>query len=126
MKISTPKPNSENLGEWNVYVCEGKTKEDRKARLLQTPERLQSDVKKHAISIFNLRKNIMDNINKVLTAMEPACIYRPCDLVGVAGLSLDEIRRILKKLANGMIVETIKTGEYRRKVLYQSKQRKLL
>jgi len=65
------------------------------------------------------------NINRILTAMEPDCIYRPCDLSEIAGFSLDETRRLLKKLAAGMMVETIKTDEFKRKTLYQTKQRPL-
>ena len=55
MRINTQKPSNENLGEWNVFVCEGKTKDDRKARLLMAPERLQDDIKNHVITVFKLR-----------------------------------------------------------------------
>lgn len=55
MRIPTPKPTNNNLGMWNVFVCEGKTKDDRKARLLMSPERLQDDIKKHVITVFKLR-----------------------------------------------------------------------
>jgi hypothetical protein len=65
------------------------------------------------------------NVNRVLTAMQPMCIYRPCDLSEVTHLATDECRRILKKLTNGMIVESIETGEYGRKILYQTKQERL-
>jgi hypothetical protein len=65
----------------------------------------------------------MENINRVLTAMQPMCIYRPKDLD--IDLSVDECRRILKKLAKGMVVEVIETGEYGRKFLYQTKQERL-
>jgi hypothetical protein len=67
----------------------------------------------------------MDNTNRVLTAMQPCCIYRPCDLVDDTNLTVDAVRDSLKRLARGMIVEEIKTGEYRRKSLYQTKQEKL-
>jgi len=67
----------------------------------------------------------VDNTNKVLTAMNSGCIYRPCDLTEQTGLSVDEIRRCLKILARGMIVETTETNEYKRKSLYQSKQEAL-
>ena len=42
MRVPTKKPTSERLGEFNVWVCEGKTKEGRKARLMQAPEKHQS------------------------------------------------------------------------------------
>ena len=53
--MNTPKPSSQNLGEWNVYVTEGKTKDDRKARLLQAPEKHQSNIKSHVELVFKLR-----------------------------------------------------------------------
>jgi len=65
------------------------------------------------------------NVNKVLTAMQPMCIYRYCDLAMDADLSTDEVRRVLKALARGMMVEVIETDEYRRKAMYQTKQRPL-
>ncbi len=67
----------------------------------------------------------MDNVNKVLMLMEPDCIYRPCDLTEDTDLSTDEVRRCLKILFKGMMVEVIETGEYRRKALYQTNQKKL-
>lgn len=57
MRVKTPKPDNENLGQWNVFVCEGRTKDDRKARLLMAPERLQDNIKKHVITVFKLRPN---------------------------------------------------------------------
>lgn len=65
------------------------------------------------------------NVNQVLAAMQPMCIYRPKDLSEITSLSQNEVRRILRGLAKGMIVETIETGEYGRKILYQTKQEKL-
>jgi len=65
------------------------------------------------------------NVNQVLTAMQPMCIYRPCDLSNITNLSPNEVRRILRGLARGMVVETIETGEYGRKTLYQTKQKAL-
>jgi len=67
----------------------------------------------------------MDNVNRVLAAMKPMCIYRPCDLVDDANLPRQEINRVLKRLARGMMVDVIETGEHRRKTLYQTKQEKL-
>ena len=55
IKVSTPKPESDNLGMWNVYVCEGKTKDDRNARLSQAPENLRPDIIKHVTLVFKMR-----------------------------------------------------------------------
>lgn len=55
MRISTSKLNNDNLGEWNVFCCEGKTRDERKARLLMAPEYLQDDIKKHVLTVFKLR-----------------------------------------------------------------------
>lgn len=67
----------------------------------------------------------MSYTNIVLTAMHPKCVYRPCDLVSSTHLRLDDIRVVLKLLEKGNMVEVIETGEYRRKKLYSTKQKKL-
>ena len=56
MRTPTPKPDTDNLGEWNVFVCEGKTKDDRNARLLQAPKALHQIIKNHVTLVFKLRK----------------------------------------------------------------------
>lgn len=55
MKKATPMPDDESLGKWDVYVAEGKTKEDRNARLLQAPEKLRPDIIAHVTLVFKLK-----------------------------------------------------------------------
>ena len=55
--MKTPKPTNENLGEWNVFVCEGKTREERKARLMLAPERHRYAIRTHVETVFKLRGN---------------------------------------------------------------------
>lgn len=71
------------------------------------------------------KEESVGNVNKVLSAMQPMCIYRPCDLTELTRLTKDEVRRCLKALARGMMVDVIETSEYRRKAMYQTKQEKL-
>lgn len=49
------KPDDNNLGRWNAYVEKGKTSEIRKARLVETPEHLRADVKRHAQTVYALK-----------------------------------------------------------------------
>lgn len=57
MRAPTRKPNNDNLGMFNVWVTEGKDKNERKARLLESPSHLQDDIRKHVISVFKMRVN---------------------------------------------------------------------
>ena len=57
MRAPTRKPNNDNLGMFNVWVTEGKDKNERKARLLESSSHLQDDIRKHVISVFKMRVN---------------------------------------------------------------------
>jgi len=67
----------------------------------------------------------MSYCNRILTAMKQQCIYRPCDLQGATGLPTGEIKKTLDVMAKGGVVETIRGDGYRRKKLYQTKQKSL-
>jgi hypothetical protein len=44
------------LGQWNAYVESGATHDERRARLEEVPEDLRATVKRHAQTVFALRK----------------------------------------------------------------------
>lgn len=67
----------------------------------------------------------MSYVDKILTAMHPKCIYRPCDLAVTLHMESGEVGKILKMLERGGMVEAISTTEYKRKKIYQTKQKRL-
>ena len=67
----------------------------------------------------------MSYTKKILSSMKVGCVYRVCDLAALNNEPDDEIRRVMKLLHKGDLVEEIKTNEYRRKRLYKTKQQDL-
>jgi len=43
------------LGEWNSFVAKGETRDIRRARLFQCPERFRDDVRIHTETVFRLK-----------------------------------------------------------------------
>lgn len=66
----------------------------------------------------------MDNMTTVFRSMQSMCVYRARDLVDDTGLSINEVRRNLKRLVNGMVVEVV-SKKRKINILYQSKQKQL-
>lgn len=62
---------------------------------------------------------------RILTAMRANCIYRPCDLAAELNMDTGEVGKILKMFERGGLVEVVKGDEYRRKRMYQTRQKDL-
>lgn len=41
---------------WNAYVPAGKTKDDRRARLEEVPDKWRDEVRRHVVTVFELAK----------------------------------------------------------------------
>jgi len=41
-------------GQWQGYVASGKSKEERNQRLLEVPEELRAEVKRHVSTLFSI------------------------------------------------------------------------
>lgn len=63
----------------------------------------------------------MSHTTKILQAMKPGCIYRPCDL-GHLGIDVGTVATILKHLVHGELVDCIDGEEFKRKKMYKTKQ----
>jgi len=66
----------------------------------------------------------MDNMANVFENMQPMCVYRARDLVVDTGLCINEVRRNLKKLVAGIVVDVV-SGERKINILFQTKQERL-
>ena len=55
LRVRVLRPDNENLGQWNAFVADGKTTEERKLRLSSAPKRLQKDIKIHAQMVYRMR-----------------------------------------------------------------------
>lgn len=54
MSAAVIRPQS--LGEWNAYVESGQTREERRRRLAECPERWREQVRKHVEICFSVRR----------------------------------------------------------------------
>lgn len=43
-------------GQWNAYVIAGATREERKRRLAEVPDKWRAEVRRHAQTVFAIRK----------------------------------------------------------------------
>jgi len=43
------------LGQWNSFVAKGETREIRRARLFQCPDRFKENVRRHCETVFRLK-----------------------------------------------------------------------
>jgi len=66
----------------------------------------------------------MSHTSKILQAMKPGCVYRPCDL-GHLGIDPGTVATILTQLSKGELVECMQGEEYKRKKMYTTKQQDL-
>lgn len=66
----------------------------------------------------------MATASDVLTRMKINCYYRVCDIAAqLRGSSIEDVRRILKLLEKGGLIEVVNDDGYRRKKIYTTKQR---
>ncbi|MES9841190.1 MAG: hypothetical protein ABW134_11610 [Candidatus Thiodiazotropha endolucinida] len=63
--------------------------------------------------------------HQILTSMHPKIIYRACDIAAANHMTAGEAGKILKLLVQGGMVDEIQGDGYRRKRLYQTKQKRL-
>ena len=66
----------------------------------------------------------MSHTSKILQAMKPGCVYRPCDL-GHLGIDPGTVATLPCIYQKGGLVECITSGEYKRKKMYTTKQQDL-
>ena len=68
----------------------------------------------------------MSAIHTINTAMRDGCVYRVCDLAVMTQLDADTVRQALKLMVKGGVAEELPGDGYKRKKLYQTRQRQLL
>lgn len=56
MKVKTPKPDSNILGQFNAWVADGATREEAYRRLNESPEELREDIISHVKTAFMMRR----------------------------------------------------------------------
>lgn len=49
-------------GQWNAYVASGRTREQRRARLMEVPEVMREAVRGHVVTVFGVRRKMASPI----------------------------------------------------------------